>query len=59
VAGGVHQAWAAAHLIRGPLGIQRDRDLPLLEQQAKVEPTHTGTYDSDIRHSWISLNLDD
>ena len=23
----------------------------------RVKPTHTGTYDSDIRHSWISLNL--
>jgi hypothetical protein len=59
VPGRVHQPWAAAHLIGGPLGIQRDRDLPLLEQQAEVEPTNTGTYDSDISHGWISLNLDD
>jgi hypothetical protein len=24
-----------------------------------VKPAHTGTYDSDIRHCWSSLNFDD
>ena len=46
---GVDQA-APAHLLRGPLGVQRRLDTALLEQEGEVEASRTRTDDSDLRH---------
>jgi hypothetical protein len=54
VPGGVHQPRAIADLIGTPLRVQRDRDLALLEQQAEVKATNTGSDNSDVRHCSIS-----
>jgi hypothetical protein len=49
--GSVHQPRTGAHLIRGSVGVQRHRNLALLQKQAQVQPTHTGSNDRDLGHS--------